>query len=121
MKREESLSVVAFIALFFILLFFVFNNNIFIYISLLFLFFVAFPFQITDFIAKYWINIGKFIGNINSKIILFLTFFIFITPIAILFRLFNKKAVDGFKKENTDSMFVSTNRDFDKKSFEKPF
>ncbi len=121
MKKDKSLSIVAVISLFFMVLFFIFNSKHLLYISALFLFLVAFPTFLTELIAKYWMMFGKFLGNINSKIILFITYFIFITPIAFLFRIFNKKTVDKFKKDNTSSMFQTTNRDFLKDSFEKPF
>lgn len=44
-----------------------------------------------EFLAKWWMQLGLFMGKIVSPIVLGLVFFLFLTPIAFLMRIFKKK------------------------------
>lgn len=43
--------------------------------------------------AKYWMAFGKFLGDINAKIILSVMFFLLLTPIALLKKLVSTKSM----------------------------
>jgi len=42
-------------------------------------------------IASAWLKFAEILGKINSTIILSIIYIIFLTPVALLFRIFNKK------------------------------
>jgi len=71
------------------------------------------------FIAAGWKSFSLAIGNFNSKVLLFVIYYVFLTPVAYLFRLFNKKLVDGFMNGKRESLFKDANKNFDKGLFEK--
>lgn len=72
-------------------------------------------------ISLAWDGFAGFIGKINSKIILSLIFFVFLTPIAFLFRLFNKEAAGNFHEKKRITQLKESSSAFSKGSFEKPW
>ena len=74
----------------------------------------------------YWISYGwdKFavlIGRVNSRIILTLLFYLFLTPAAFLFRLFNRQAAGDFTDKTRKTQFKDRSGIFSRESFEKPW
>ena len=80
-----------------------YNNNILIILSITF--FVSsifFPqIYLKTFIYQGWIKFGNFIGHINSKIIIFLLFFLIFTPMGFILKAAGKdflsKRLDKYK------------------------
>jgi hypothetical protein len=70
-------------------------------------------FPVAQFIAKYWMFFAEKLGVVNSKIILSIIFFLFLTPIAFFYRLFNKK--EQFK----NSTWQKRENQFNVSDFEK--
>ena len=67
-----------------------------------------------------WNKLAWLLGLIVPNILLSVIFYLFLFPIALLSRVFGKK--DPFILRNkTNSIFVTTNKTFDKKSFEQPW
>lgn len=67
-----------------------------------------------------WTKLAWLLGLIVPNILLSAIFYLFLFPIAILSKLFGKN--DAFKlKNNADSVFITSNKVFDKNSFEKPW
>ena len=54
-----------------------------------------------------WFKIGIFIAKITTPIILFMIFFLFLTPFSILLRIFGVKMLDAKIPKNTDSFWVN--------------
>lgn len=79
---------------------------------------------ISPFLAKQidflWNKLGELLSMIVPNILLSLIFFIFLTPIALLSRLFGKKNPLDLKNSEA-SLFKDHNKPFDKASFEKPW
>lgn len=78
----------------------------------------------STFLSKHieflWTKLAWFLGLIVPNILLSAIFYLFLFPIAVLSKIFGKN--DSFKlKNNADTVFVSSNKDFDKNSFEKPW
>lgn len=48
-------------------------------------------FASAKFIAEKWMRFAEKLGEVNSKILLSIIFFLFLTPIAFFYRLFHKK------------------------------
>ena len=67
-------------------------------------------------ITDTWMWIGEKMGAVMSRIILSIVFLLFLTPIAILYRLFRKKTI-----ENTESFFITRNHTYSQPDLEKVF
>jgi len=70
-----------------------------------------------DFI---WIKLTWLLSMIVPNILLFVIFFLFLLPIAILSRIFGRKDPLSLKN-TTNSLFKNSNKKFGKVSFEKPW
>jgi uncharacterized protein involved in cysteine biosynthesis len=75
--------------------------------------------RLTAWIARGWLAFAHRIGGINSRILLTLIFFLFLTPIAALYRVFNRTLVDHFRKDGRDSTFQERNHRWEPADFEK--
>ncbi len=74
---------------------------------------------LTTWIAKGWLAFALRLGRINSRILLTLIFFLFLTPIAWLYRLFNRSLVDHFRADSRTSTFQERNHRWEPADFEK--
>jgi hypothetical protein len=76
------------------------------------------------FAAKYihlgWMGLAKVLGFINSHIILGAVFFFFLTPLALLRRLFGKDKLQ-LRKHAEDSYFTTREHMFEGKDLENPW
>ena len=75
--------------------------------------------RITTAIAEYWIRFATILGRINAKIILFVMFFLVLTPIAFIYRLFNREKVEHFRVNRRNSYFDDVQKTFGREDFEK--
>ncbi len=72
-----------------------------------------------DLIVKGWYKLAEILGAINGRILLSIIFFIFLTPIALLSRLFVKKNPLALKKqESGGSAFTERNHLYTAKDME---
>jgi hypothetical protein len=75
----------------------------------------------SDYLSKkiewLWMKIGDLLGLVVPKILLTIVFFLFLFPIALLYRIFNKDTLMLSSKYN--SYFIDVKKEFDKKSLEK--
>ena len=67
-----------------------------------------------------WMKLAWIMSLIVPNIILSVVFYLFLTPIALISRIFGEKDQLGLKN-NKDSMFKNTNKKFDPSSFENPW
>ena len=79
----------------------------------------AFESRATTAVARYWMRFASFLGRINSRIILTLMFFLGLTPIAWVYRLFNQEKVDHFRKNRRSSYFDDIGKSYEREDFEK--
>ncbi len=71
-------------------------------------------------IDRLWMSLSLILSKIFPPILLTIIFFVFLTPIAILSRIFGEK--NPLHLKNTDnSLFKTVNKTFEKNSFEKPW
>jgi len=59
---------------------------------------------------KIWMNIGEFIGNIVSKIVLFILFYLLFTPIAFVLRVFGKDPLNKRIDKSQTSYWITRER-----------
>jgi len=76
--------------------------------------------SVGEFIHLSWMMVAKVLGFINSRVLLSITFFIILTPIALLMRLLGK---GNFLKSATgkNSLFVVRNHIYTKADLTNPF
>lgn len=72
---------------------------------------------VADKIAWVWLKFAEILGRINSTVLLSLIFFIFLTPIAFLMRIFKKDDVLKLKKPGA-SAYDERNHTYVKKDLE---
>lgn len=112
----ETLTVLA--AVFLVLNVF-FHQQVFIYGAILLLVTGLFIKPLASMITKAWLKFSCILGAINTKIILSLVFFLILTPLAYLFRLFNKNPLQLAKKSKSQSLYHDRNYKYVKSDFEK--
>ena len=86
LTRTKVLETISILALACVAIGLIFGFKGLLYIALILLVIGNFFKGLSIKIASVWLKFAYFVGNINSKIILTLIFFLFLTPIAILYR-----------------------------------
>ena len=93
-------------------------NIIFLIIKLIFLVLAIMDSFILSFLNIYWIKFGEFLGGIIAPLIMFIIFFVIVTPIALLLKLF-KKDLLNIKFNKSKSYWVEKVKKVD--SMDKQF
>ncbi len=78
---------------------------------------IAFPVA-GDFIVKIWYKLAEGLGWVNSRVILTIMFYVFLFPIAMLYRLSAKNPM-GLKRTSDKSIFVERNHTYTAKDLEQ--
>lgn len=65
--------------------------------------------RFSDFISIIWIKFAKYLGIINSYILLSVIFYFFLTPIAFLMRIVKKTDSMSLKSKNDTSVYAIRN------------
>lgn len=71
-----------------------------------------------DLIVKAWFKLAEILGNINGKIILSVMFFVFLWPIAMLYRLSSKNPL-MIKRTKDASFYTERNHQYTKDDLEQ--
>ena len=82
-------------------------NFLFLSISAVFLILTIFKAKILDFLNNYWIKLGELLGRVVAPIIMFLVFFVIVTPLSLLTKLLKK---DLLNMKFNDSKTYWTNK-----------
>ncbi len=70
-------------------------------------------------ISRIWLKFAELLGDFNGKVILTLVFFLFLTPLAFLFRLFTKNPLQLKSARDTKSLYQERNHLYNSADFEK--
>ncbi|AKD53952.1 SxtJ family membrane protein [Spirosoma radiotolerans] len=70
-----------------------------------------------DLIVKAWFKLAEVLGNINGKIILSVLFFVFLFPIALLYRMTAKNPL-AIKRTGNTSFYTERNHLYTKEDME---
>lgn len=68
-----------------------------------------------------WFKLSELMGSVMSKVLLTVIFYLFLTPIALLYRLIGKKDMLHLKRGNRNSNFVERDHQFTKDDLENPW
>ncbi len=74
--------------------------------------------KISDLIEKLWFFISKILSFIVPNILLSIVFFLILTPLSIISKIFKSKT-DYISKNPSKSTFINSYKKYDKKSFER--
>lgn len=116
--RVQELETLGVLALFFLVLNILSHRPVFVYVALALLIIGLFVKPLAAQISKGWLKFAEVIGTFNSKLILSLTFYLFLTPIAFLFRIFAKNPL-MLKTENAASFYTERNHSYTAADLEK--
>ena len=117
MKNDNSKSTMLVISIGFLLLYIIFSWQWALYISLIIGIFGITSSYLSRKIEWIWMKLAKLLGYIVPNILLIIVFYLFLFPISLLSKIFNKDPLMLSKKYG--SYFIDVNRKTDKKSFEK--
>ena len=119
MNKEKSTEAMLTIAMGFLLLFFIFGWNWTLIVSFVVGLTGIFSTWLSMKITWLWFGLAKILGKIVNTILLTIVFYLFLTPLALLYRIFNRDPL--LMRKSYDSYFITRNITFDKASFEKPW
>ena len=119
MNKEQELKTIIVLSLAWLILFIIFKIKIFLFLTALFLLLALLGGKPSYLIAKGWLKFADIIGKFNTKVIIFITFYLFIAPFAIIYRIFNKKQVNDFFNKKEKSYFKDINKKYEKKDLEQ--
>ena len=119
MDRIDTLKTITVLSVVLIGAYLIFGSRWLIWAALLLSLGNAFESRITAAIARYWMKFAAVLGRFNSRLILTMTYFLVLTPVAFFFRLFNSPLVDHFRANKRASYFDALNKTYRKSDFEK--
>ena len=95
-----------------------FDNEIIFYVCLFLSGIGVLSYKLSIIIEKIWFQFSYILSQIIPNVLLSLIFFLILTPIALLSKLFKSKT-DFNSKNNHNTTFKTQNKSFDKNSFER--
>ena len=118
-SRTTELESLAVLALFFLALHLVTHRTAFVYLAGALLFCALFLRPLAGRITRGWLKFAELVGAFNSKVILSAVFFLFLTPIAFLYRKFSGDPLKLRRADNAASFYSERNHTFTKADLEK--
>lgn len=98
--------------------YYVTENKLFLFLSLIFSGLGIISLKMSEIIEKIWFNFSSILSQIIPSILLSLIFYLILTPIALLSKLFNSQT-NFNSKNNQNTTFKTKNKSFPKESFER--
>ena len=116
-KSNPSLTVLTIVFGLLFLNYFLESKNIF-YVTLILSGLGVLSITVSEMIEKLWFKLSYLLSKTIPNILLSVIFFLILTPIALLSRLF-KSQTEFISKNNQNSMFRIKNKSFKKESFKR--
>lgn len=98
---------------------FIFKISFLDYVALAILLIALLSYPLAALVSKGWMKFAEGLGFINSKIILSVIFFLFLVPIALIYRLFNTDKLQLKKKPSAKSYYTIRNHQYQPADIEK--
>ena len=119
---QDSLRVTSVVVLAVLLVGYFFGINWLVYTGLGLMGLALLSSTINEYFAWIWMAFARMIGTVNSKILLTIIFYLFLTPVSVLYRAISGSPIltveDG---KDRDTYFVSRNKTFTEEDFEAPW
>ncbi|WNH13832.1 SxtJ family membrane protein [Thalassobellus suaedae] len=119
MNWEKSLETIIVLALASLIASFWFDISWFIYLSISFLIIALISRRLTTLIAKGWFSFSFYFGVVMNYIIMFIIFYVFLSPLSFFQRLFGRNQI--LKKEENNSHFIKRNHLYTDKDIKNPW
>jgi hypothetical protein len=107
LRRTEIIETISVLALAALVFHFIWEAKWLIWLAAGLLILTLKPNPLANLIARLWLKLSEHIGNLMSKVILSLVFFLLLTPLAALYRLFNREMIESFFDRTSTSTFRS--------------
>lgn len=102
-----------------LVLFFILKEELFAWLALAALALGLFENPAASALSRGWMSLSGVLGKISSFVLLSAVFYLVLTPVAFLWRLFNREGAGHFFGNSRSSLFEKTGRPADKDYFEK--
>jgi len=110
-----------FFSLIFLILYLYLSNYFFLTTSVIFLFLSFFYSSFLQPLNKLWFKLGILLGNIISPIVLGFIFFLFITPISVIGKIFKRDHLKINLDKNIKTYWIRRDNSFAKEDFNNQF
>jgi len=110
-----------FFSVVFLILYFYLSNILFLSLSLLFLFFSFFYTNALQPLNDLWFKLGMLLGNIVSPVVLGFIFFLLITPISVIGKIFKRNPLKINLDKNIKTYWITRDNGFTKEDFNNQF
>ena len=104
-RRIEIVETISILALAALVIHFVWEAKWLVWLAAGLLVLALKPNPLANLIAGLWLKLSEHIGNFMSKLILSLVFFLLLTPLAALYRLFNHEMTKSFFDRTSTTTF----------------
>ena len=101
MNKYKNIFTMIAILVWFAIIFFITKSNLVLYFVSLILFLSIISTRILHFVIYSWTKFGDLLGSVNSKIVLFILFYLILTPYSFVLKIFNKKVSILTKNDKT--------------------
>jgi len=118
-KHTSELETLGVLSVFFLILNLVTHRQAFVYAALSLLLVALFVKPLAKVISCAWMKFAEVIGTFNSKLILSLVYYLFLTPLALMYRAFSKNPLSIKPGREAESLFVARDHVYSKADFEK--
>jgi hypothetical protein len=119
MDRLATLKTISILTLAVLIAYVIFKAQWLLWIALLLTLGNAFESRFTTALARYWMQFANLLGAFNSRVILTVTFYLILTPLAFVYRIFNRPLVDHFRANKRQSYFEDLGKTYTPADFEK--
>ncbi len=120
LNREKQLETMLTIAVGFFLVAWTTKNKFVFLFALLMGLVGMFSKTLTNYISHGWMKVGEAMGAVSSRIILSTIYFLFLFPIALLYRIGRKDTLQ-LKKTESASYFIARNLRYEAKDLKNPW
>lgn len=118
-SRIRELETLAVLALFFLALGLFTRQHYLLYSAVTLLVIALFIKPLAAIITKLWLGFSLLLGRLNSTIILTLVFYLLLTPLAFVYRRFNRDPLKLLRQKQTGSLFSIREHTFVKEDLDK--
>jgi len=117
--RRQELETVAVLAVFMLVLAWLTHRYAYVVAALLFVAATLSIRPLANRVARIWLRFAELLAVVNSRIILTLLFFLVLSPVALVYRLFAKKPLMIQRQKGTTSYYCERDHLFGKEDLEK--
>lgn len=117
--RLTTLKTISVLTLVVLIVYLVFGTKWLLWVALLLTLGNTFENRFITAMAFYWMKFADVLGAFNSKIILTVTFYFILTPLALVYRIFNRPLVYHFRANKRQSYFEDLKKIYTPADFEK--